>query len=144
MIEVLRLNHRIFRDKRISTHVALVARAFKANKIYYTGQKDNSLEESVSKVVKKHGGRFEINHVKDYREAVKSKKVVHLTIKGEDFKNKINELKEIENLIVIVGGEKVPVEIYKIANYNLSVTKEPHSEVGALAVFLDHLNNQNL
>ena len=44
MIEVLRLGHRISRDKRISTHVALVARAFGASKIYYTGQKDKSMK----------------------------------------------------------------------------------------------------
>ena len=33
MIIVLRIGHRIGRDKRITTHVALVARAFGANKI---------------------------------------------------------------------------------------------------------------
>ena len=38
----------------------------------------------------------------------------------------------------------VPQEIHKLADYNLSITKEPHSEVSALGVFLDHLNKQNL
>jgi len=33
MITVLRIGHRISRDKRITTHVALVARAFGADKI---------------------------------------------------------------------------------------------------------------
>ncbi len=44
MIIVLRLNHRIGRDPRISTHVALTSRAFLADKICYAGQKDSSLE----------------------------------------------------------------------------------------------------
>ena len=64
MVEVLRLGHRIIRDKRISTHVALVARAFNAKKIYYTGQKDDIMENSVMKVVKNHGGTFEIEYLK--------------------------------------------------------------------------------
>ena len=34
MISILRLGHRISRDKRITTHVALVARAFGANNIF--------------------------------------------------------------------------------------------------------------
>ena len=50
MIIILRLNHRIFRDKRITTHVALTARAFLADKIYYSGEKDSNLEQSITKV----------------------------------------------------------------------------------------------
>jgi len=38
MIEILRLGHRKKRDARLSTHVALVSRAFGASKIYYSGQ----------------------------------------------------------------------------------------------------------
>lgn len=144
MAEVLRLNHRIVRDKRISTHVALVARAFGASKVYYTGQKDNSMEASVKKIVKKHGGNFEIEYLKGYRDIIKKKNAVHLTMKGSDYLEKLGELKEIDNLLVVVGGEKVPIDVYKLSKYNLSVTKEPHSEVGALAVFLDSLNKQNL
>ena len=33
-IEVLRIGQRILRDDRVTTHVALVARAFGASKIY--------------------------------------------------------------------------------------------------------------
>ena len=35
-IEVLRIGQRILRDDRVTTHVALVARAFGASKIYMT------------------------------------------------------------------------------------------------------------
>lgn len=143
-MEVLRLSHRIIRDKRISTHVALVARAFGASKIYYTGQKDDVMENSVRKVVKNHGGDFDIEYLKSYKSLFKDKTVVHLTWKGDDFEKKVKEIGKKDNVLVVVGGEKVPPEIYKLAQYNLSVTKEPHSEVGALAVFLDHVNKQNL
>ena len=41
--------------------------------------------------------------------------------------------------LLVVGAEKVPREIYNIANYNVAVGSQPHSEVAALAVFLDRL-----
>ena len=36
----------------------------------------------------------------------------------------------------MIGGEKVPGEVYGLADYNIAVTNQPHSEVAALAVFL--------
>jgi len=136
MIEVLRLGHRISRDKRISTHVALVARSMGASKIYYTGQKDKSYEESVKRISREFGGEFEIEHVKKFDNLFKGKTVVHLTMYGEDFRKvKVSS----ENLLIVVGGEKVPGEVYEMATHNLGVTNQPHSEVAALGIFMDHL-----
>ena len=137
MIEILRLGHRIQRDKRISTHVALVARTFGADKIWYDGQKDKSLEESVNKIVKKFGGDFKIEHIKNYKKLFSGKKIVHLTMYGDDFRKHVNKIKG--KILIIVGGEKVPKEIYEISDYNLGVGNQPHSEVAALGIFLDHL-----
>ncbi|MCW1309589.1 MAG: tRNA (cytidine(56)-2'-O)-methyltransferase, partial [Candidatus Nanoarchaeia archaeon] len=58
MIVVLRLGHRIKRDKRISTHVALVARAFCANEIVFSGDEDRELICSVKKIVSEWGDEF--------------------------------------------------------------------------------------
>jgi tRNA (cytidine56-2'-O)-methyltransferase len=44
--------------------------------------------------------------------------------------------KSKKNKLIVVGSEKVPPEVYQIADYNLSVTNQPHSEVAALALFL--------
>ncbi len=139
-IEVLRLNHRIARDKRITTHVALTARAFGAVKIYYSGERDSNLEDSVNKITEKFGGPFNIGHTENGIRLLKEKKnngflIVHLTVYGEDFKKYKNKLKN-KNMIVVVGGEKVEREFYDIADLNLSVTNQPHSEVSSLAVFL--------
>ena len=41
--------------------------------------------------------------------------------------------------LVVVGGPKVPGEVYGLADWNVSVTSQPHSEVSALAVFLHEL-----
>ncbi len=46
------------------------------------------------------------------------------------------------NLLVVVGSEKMPGEVFKLADWNVSVTSQPMSEVAALAVFLDwHLKH---
>ena len=41
--------------------------------------------------------------------------------------------------LIVVGGAKVPGEIYEMADWNVAVTSQPHSEVSALAVFLHEL-----
>jgi tRNA (cytidine56-2'-O)-methyltransferase len=41
--------------------------------------------------------------------------------------------------LVVVGGPKVPAEVFDLADYNVAVGHQPHSEVAALAVFLDRL-----
>ena len=40
---------------------------------------------------------------------------------------------------MVVGSEKVPGEVYRMADLNIAVGNQPHSEAGALAVFLDRL-----
>jgi len=48
-------------------------------------------------------------------------------------------LSEGEPLLLVVGSEKVPFDVYEEANWNVGVTNQPHSEVAGLAVFLDRL-----
>ncbi|MBI4017592.1 MAG: tRNA (cytidine(56)-2'-O)-methyltransferase [Candidatus Aenigmarchaeota archaeon] len=142
MITVLRLGHRPGRDARISTHVGLVARAFGADAVTYSGLRDAKMMDSVRKVTERSKMPFDVSYEKNWKKFVESfdGTKVHLTMYGEPFEGKIKELKTKNNILVIVGGEKVPGEIYGLAT-NLSVTNEPHSEVAALAVFLWELNN---
>jgi tRNA (cytidine56-2'-O)-methyltransferase len=137
-IVVLRLGHRIKRDKRISTHVALVSRAMGCLKVIYSGQYDKTMEESIRKVVKNWGGNFKIEYVRDWRTLVREwkGKSVHLTMYGMPVEKKISTIRKSRDLLIIVGGEKVPPEAYKLADWNIAVTNQPHSEVAALAVFL--------
>ena len=134
------------RDKRMSTHIALTARAFGAKQLIYTGNHDGSLEESVNRITEEWGGNFHINHVENELSCIKKWKqeggiIVHLTMFGIELENKIVELKQElnENLLVIVGGTKVPGAIYQLADYNIAIGHQPHSEVAALAVFLDRI-----
>ncbi len=141
-VRVFRLGHRISRDKRISTHVALVARAFGAEGIVYSGEKDSGMEESVRSVVEQWGGEFFIKYEKSWRSFLNSwnGRIVHLTVYGMPVEEKIIEIRKgRKDLLVVVGGEKVPGEIYDRADYNVSVTGQPHSEIAALSILLDRL-----
>ena len=138
---MLRLSHRPARDKRISTHVALVARACGAEGLYYSGYKDGEFEKSVKAVVDRFGGDFYVRHVNNAVNFVKKKKsegfyVVHLTMYGLPFEDHTESLKKKKNILVIVGGEKVERIFYDVADLNLSVGSQPHSEVAAVGIFL--------
>ncbi|MEM1575644.1 MAG: tRNA (cytidine(56)-2'-O)-methyltransferase [Nitrososphaerota archaeon] len=139
-IFVLRLGHRKIRDERISTHCGLVARALGANGIIYSGEKDDGIIDSVKKVVKKWGGNFEVSYEENWRKILKNwnGKIVHLTMYGIPIQNKIDEIRKCnEDLLIVIGSEKVPSEVYKLADWNIAITNQPHSEVAALAIFLD-------
>lgn len=147
MIIVLRLRHRIIRDQRLSTHVGLIARAFGADKLYYSGQKDEHLEKSIVHVVDTWGGNFKIEYIKNWKSVVKEYKnkgfiIVHLTMYGLLANEIIKKIKETsDNVLIIIGGEKVPSEAYELADYNVAIGNQPHSEAGALAVFLHMLTD---
>jgi len=143
-VAVLRLGHRIGRDARLTTHVALTARAFGADECIIAGDEDRRLVEGVARLTKKWGGRFRVRQERDWRKAVEGFRkngycVVHLTMYGEGIGSRIGEMRRRGDILVVVGGEKVPSEMYELADYNISVTSQPHSEVAALAIFLHEL-----
>jgi tRNA (cytidine56-2'-O)-methyltransferase len=143
-IHVLRLGHRLPRDERISTHVALVARAFGASRMVYTGQHDSGLEESASRICKTWGGDFTVTYSKTYKPIIKKYKeegftIVHLTMYGLPVQELKGKLKKPKKILLIVGSEAVPGDVYQLSDYNISVTNQPHSEVAALAITLDRL-----
>lgn len=143
-IEILRLNHRIARDKRTTTHVALTSRALGAEAMYYSGDKDSEMENSINKITEKFGGPFKVEHIKNDIKLIEEEKkngflAAHLTVYGIDFRKKTKELKN-KNLLIIVGGEKVEPKYYKISDYNLSISNQPISEVSAIGIFLYELN----
>jgi tRNA (cytidine56-2'-O)-methyltransferase len=142
MIVILRIGHRISRDKRITTHVALVARAFGAEKIYID-QKDKNIENNINSICNRFGGDFEIITGIDRKKIIKKwiGTIVHLTMYGENINNSIKKIDKKKNLLIIIGSEKVPPELYEIADYNISIGNQPHSEVAALAIFLDRYTN---
>lgn len=155
MVTIFRIGHRIFRDKRITTHLALVSRAFGASGMIIAGEKDEKIIKSVKKVVTEWGGDFTIEFVpfegwKPFFEEwiEKQNKIIHLTMYGEnlpvfkqnkEFINLRSSPELLKNLLVVVGGKKVPSKVFHYANWNIAISNQPHSEVGSLAIFLSHL-----
>ncbi len=144
-VVVLRLGHRVGRDKRISTHVGLVARAFGASGIIYSGEEDRDVIDSLLKVVERWGGDgFEVSYTSRWREVIREWRsgggcAVHLTMYGLPIDSVIDLVRGCREILVIVGSEKVPREVYQLVDYNISIGSQPHSEVAALAIFLDRL-----
>ncbi len=143
MITVLRLGHRPARDKRVTTHVALTARAFGATRIL-VDTKDSALERTIRELVRRFGGPFDIETGVPWRRVLREFRgmKVHLTMYGLPLDEVLPTLPR-DDLLVVVGAEKVPSELYRQADVNVAVGNQPHSEVAALAVFLDRLLEGN-
>ena len=58
---------------------------------------------------------------------------------GESINIAQPDLRKEDKILIVVGAEKVPREVYDIADYNVAVGNQPHSEISALAILLDRL-----
>ncbi len=145
MIIVLRIGHRPERDKRLTTHVCLVARAFGADGVIIGAEEDEHVKNSVEDIVARWGGPFYIRFEKNWRRTLRewNGKIVHLTMYGIHIDEVIEKIRNDDNIMVVVGGEKVPGEVYALADYNVAIGNQPHSEVSALAIFMDRLFEGN-
>lgn len=141
--EVLRIGQRVVRDDRVTTHVALVARAFGASKIYMN-EVNPEIKDTLDKINDTWGGNFEVEFITDWKKVLRekkadSRKIIHLTMYGEGINDLSSSLQKEEKILIVVGAEKVPREIYDFADYNVAVGNQPHSEISALAVLLDRI-----
>jgi tRNA (cytidine56-2'-O)-methyltransferase len=81
-----------------------------------------------------HASNFKIEIVKGWRNVILNWKknggiVIHLTMYGLN----------VDDILIIVGAEKVPKEIYTLSDYNIAVGNQPHSEISSLAIVLDRI-----
>jgi tRNA (cytidine56-2'-O)-methyltransferase len=146
-VVVLRWGHRPQRDARLTSHVALAARALGAAGFVLSDAADEHLKETVEKVTATWGGDFSFEMGTKWRNTVRDWKtsggvIVHLTAYGENLQTS-NVLERIRNtqkdVLIIVGSQKVPSEFYsaEVSDFNVAVGNQPHSECAALAIFLD-------
>lgn len=146
-ITILRLGHRPSRDKRITTHCGLAARAFGASEMIISGDEDDELVERLSSLSKKWGGKFRARYEKDWKKALRAfpGKKIHLTMYGEDFRKTAENLRNAQEkkVMLVVGAGKVPPEIYGMCDTNSAVGNQPHSEVAALGLFLYELSGRS-
>jgi tRNA (cytidine56-2'-O)-methyltransferase len=144
---VLRWGHRPSRDARLTTHVALAARALGASGFILSDVEDLKIKETIDEVTRSWGGAFFFRMGIPWKKAVSDWKVrnglvVHLTVYGENVETS-DVLQRIrtcgKNVLAIVGSQKVPREFYSeaVSDFNVAVGNQPHSECASIAVFLD-------
>jgi len=132
---------------RLTTHVALTARALCASGFILSDTLDPHIKETVTKITRAWGGNFHFEMGTPWKKVVREWKakggvIVHLTAYGENIQTS-DVMTRIKNtnkdLLLIVGSQKVPGEFYssEVSDFNLSVGNQPHSECSALAIFLD-------
>jgi tRNA (cytidine56-2'-O)-methyltransferase len=146
-IVILRWGHRVQRDVRLTTHVALTARALCASGFILADVTDAHIEETVGKITKAWGGNFHFEMGTSWKKAVREWKakdgiVVHLTAYGENIQTSdvMARIKAVgKDVMLLVGSQKVPGEFYseEVSDFNVAVGNQPHSECSALAIFLD-------
>lgn len=145
-VSVLRLGHRFVRDDRVTTHIALVARALGCDRIFMN-EVDKSIRSTMQEIIQRWGGRyFDIEIFENWKSIVKhwrngGGKIVHLTMYGLNIDEVIDELRKCDELLVVVGASKVPRELYEVSDYNVAIGNQPHSEIAALAICLDRIFN---
>ena len=147
-VVVLRWGHR-YRDKRLTSHVALTARALGASGLILADARDDKVKATIEKVKEQWGGDFWVEMGSRWRQVVRDWRgeggiVVHLTVYGENIQTSavLQRLRATrKDVLVIVGSRKVPSEFFseEISDYNVAIGNQPHSECSSLAVFLDRL-----
>jgi len=148
-VVVLRWGHRPTRDARLTTHVALAARALGASGLILSDTEDRKIKDTIDEVTRSWGGAFFFEMGTPWRKAVSNWKarngvIVHMTAYGENVET-TDVLSRIrasgKNILVIVGSQKVPREFFSeaVSDFNVAVGNQPHSECASVAVFLDRL-----
>jgi len=144
VITVLRYGHRAERDKRTTTHVGLVARAFGADRFIVVSE-DSIPVDTVNDVSIRWGGDFKAEKLKNWRPFLKNFKGIriHLTMYGKPLGEVIEKIQgsKNENILIFIGAEKVPADVYEICEFNVAIGNQPHSEIAALAIFLDRVTS---
>ncbi|MBR9707085.1 MAG: tRNA (cytidine(56)-2'-O)-methyltransferase, partial [Candidatus Diapherotrites archaeon] len=106
-----------------------------------SGDNDQKLLNGVNRVTQQFGGLFHTEYVQKWRPWLKQQKkegfkVVHLTMYGLQLNKQVVKLRKHPRLVVVVGSAKVPPDLYELADYNISIGNQPHSEVAAISLFL--------
>lgn len=131
----------------MTTHVALVARAFGASEFILSDVIDQAVKTTVEKIVASWGGRFRFEMGKPWKQVIREWRsrggvVVHLSAYGENIQTSdvVERIRALDkDIMTVVGSQKVPKEFFSpdVSDFNVAVGNQPHSEVSSLAVFLD-------
>jgi len=127
-----------------SLDLCLTARAFGAAEIIFVSKSDAGLLRYMNNLNKKWGGTFKVKFVKNYKDALKSASKytkVYLTRFGMPLQSKSYVLKTYKNMVLIVSTKDVSRTLHQVADYNISISTQPHCGSAAIAIFLHEFYN---
>jgi tRNA (cytidine56-2'-O)-methyltransferase len=126
-------------DYASNLDLCLTARALGASEMIFTTKRDARLVRYISALERKWGGKFRVDFVKDYRTALKNSmnyKKVYLTRYGVPLHKLTYMLNTYKNIMLIVSPISTSPKLHNLADFNVSVTDQPHCSSAAIAVFL--------
>ena len=88
----------------------------------YLHPRDDALAERIAAVTHRWGGDFAVVPVDDWKSLLRTfpGTVVHLTMYGLPLEKNLPRLARLRRILLVVGGAKVPPELYRRAKYATS------------------------
>ena len=120
--------------------ICLTARALGASEIMFTRGKEARIARYMNSLEREWGGTFKVSFNIDYRKAMAEANnymKVYLTRYGVPLNKLIYQIKTYKNIMLIVSSIKASsLSMHRIADFNASVTDQPHCSAAAIAIFL--------
>ncbi len=127
--------------------LALVSRAFGASAITFCAKDAGdirSIERAIKGTNSKWGGKFSVFHTKNWKEFINEKKnylKIYLTMYGLPMKKLEYQIRTYKNILLIVSFTEAIKPLYRAADFNISITAQPHTCASAISVFLHNFYN---
>lgn len=121
--------------------LAMVARAFGASNITFSPNERQAkkLSRYCQNVSKKWGGKFGVSFTDNWKSVVSEKKnylKIYLTRYGVPMKDLGYQIKTYKNVLVVVSFSESIKPLYDSADFNVSLSVQPHSCASSIAIFL--------
>jgi tRNA (cytidine56-2'-O)-methyltransferase len=99
---------------------------------------DDDVADTVEDVNERFGGDFTVEEEASWRPLIRDFEgpSLHLTMYGQRHDEVLDAVDEPTEVLLIVGSQKVPSDVYDLATHNVAVGNQPHSEVAAIATIL--------
>ncbi len=126
--------------REVITDICMTSRAFGASKVAFTCKKDKAVARMIGRISREWGGKFSISFGADYKKMMGNSpnyKTVFLTQYGLPVEKVKHSLRTYKNvMLVVASSEDYTMRLIQSADFNVSITTQPHSSVSAIAVFL--------
>ncbi|MGC8478429.1 MAG: hypothetical protein ACP5NE_00670 [Candidatus Micrarchaeia archaeon] len=119
--------------------LALTARAFGAQSVTFTMRANRKLANYIKRTNSRWGGKFDVYFEKNWNEVIERSKnyeKVYLTLGGVPINKMIYRIRTYKNIMLIVTLQGRERDFGQFADFNVSITNQPHSTISSVAVFL--------